>query len=131
MKCLIYNFNGIIFRMKFLFAFVSLVVLMTVNANKDTQDSQLSMVLVKALQSQLKTCMDQNRDLVQRSCQKPGHWGGRVNLKFSIFYCIKPRSMLIHSLFVFLTILYMLYTHDMNARLLPKVMFPVCHINLY
>ena len=62
--------------MRFLFAFVTVVMMMAVKADKDANDSSLSMVLVKGLQSQLKTCMDQNRDLVQRSCQKPGHWGG-------------------------------------------------------
>ena len=64
--------------MKFLLAFVTLVILVKVKANKDTGDPNLSMVLVKALQSQLKTCMDQNQALVQRSCQKPRHWGGNV-----------------------------------------------------
>ena len=62
--------------MKLLLTFVTLVLLAIVKADKDAQDSSLSMVLVKGLQTQLKTCMDQNRDLVQRSCQKPGHWGG-------------------------------------------------------
>ena len=73
---MIFDFYIITCRMKFLLAFVTLVILSTVRANKDAKDPNLSMVLVKALQSQLKTCMDQNRDLVQRSCQKPGHWGG-------------------------------------------------------
>ena len=71
------HFLWYIFRMKFLLlTFVSLVLLAAVKADKGAQDSNLSMVLVKGLQSQLKTCMDQNRELVQRSCQKPGHWGG-------------------------------------------------------
>ena len=76
-KYLPVNFSfGIVCRMKFLLAFASLVVLVTVQADKGANDPNLSMVLVKALQGQLKTCMDQNRDLVQRSCQKPGHWAG-------------------------------------------------------
>ena len=51
--------------MKFLLILATLIMLATVRGDKDAKDSQLSMVLVKALQSQLKTCMDQNRDLVE------------------------------------------------------------------
>ena len=71
-----------IHRMKFLLA---VVLLATAKGSKDANSSNLNMVLVKALQGQLKTCMDQNRDLVQRSCQKPGHWGGRGGKELSHF----------------------------------------------
>ena len=84
--------------MKFLLVFVSLVALTTVGADKGANDPNLSMVLVKALQGQLKTCMDQNRDLVQRSCQRPGHWsgnGGTWNFEIAIRLVLKTMVLMV------------------------------------
>ena len=75
--------------MRFISTFICVAILVTSKASKDANDSNLTVALVKALQSQLKTCMDQNRDLVQRSCQKSVRWGehkGKGNCKVDIVF---------------------------------------------